>query len=169
MPCYPELTAILLAYIAARKLRPNNKLFTGVRGGDLSAIVVRKGWSTARLEVLGENVTKADGTTTRVVRVITGKKIYDLRHACLTGWLNSGVPPAQVAEWAGNSAPVLLATYAKCISGQEDDYKRRIEEGLRLASEQPTGTSVEQAPRRPDGDEGEGGEDGPGEPIDQSE
>jgi hypothetical protein len=30
-----------------------------------------------------------------------GGRVYDLRHACLTTWLNNGVPPAQVAEWAG--------------------------------------------------------------------
>lgn len=165
VPCYPELTVILLAYIAARKLKPNDKLFTGVRGGDLSAIVVRKGWSTARLEVLGEDIAGPDGTTTRVVRVITGKKIYDLRHACLTGWLNSGVPAAQVAEWAGNSVPVLLATYAKCISGQEEDYKRRIEEGLKLRSTEPREPPAVQPPiETRDGMTGESGDEVPDEP-----
>ncbi|MFD8590600.1 hypothetical protein ACFV1B_13810 [Streptomyces sp. NPDC059637] len=46
---------------------------------------------------------------------------------CLTTWLNNGVPPAQVAEWAGNSVAVLLATYARCISGRTEDLQRRIE------------------------------------------
>ncbi|WP_406860969.1 integrase [Streptomyces sp. HUAS MG47] len=32
-----------------------------------------------------------------------------------------------VAEWAGISVPVLLATYAQCIDGQLDDLKQRIE------------------------------------------
>ncbi|HWG22700.1 hypothetical protein [Actinospica sp.] len=160
VPCYPELTAILLAYIAARKLKPNDKLFAGVRGGDLSAIVVRKGWSTARMEVLGEDIAGPDGKATRVVRVITGKKVYDLRHACLTGWLNSGVPPAQVAEWAGNSVPVLLATYAKCISGQEEDYKRRIEEGLK-----PPGTQSEPPEARAPANSGGAPMNGHEEPV----
>ena len=102
------------------------------RGDDLAAIVVRRAWTAARLEVLGENVTAPDGTTTRVVRTPTAKKVYDLRHACLTGWLNSGVPAPQVAEWAGNSVPVLLGTYAKCISGQGAEYRRRIEDSLRI-------------------------------------
>ncbi|GAA3104643.1 hypothetical protein GCM10017687_15140 [Streptomyces echinatus] len=35
--------------------------------------------------------------------------------------------PAQVAEWAGNSVAVLLATYARCIDGQLPDLKRRLE------------------------------------------
>ena len=38
-------------------------------------------------------------------------------------------PPApQVAEWAGHSVDVLLRVYAKCISGQQYEAKRRIEE-----------------------------------------
>ncbi|MFH9225097.1 hypothetical protein ACH4NT_33320 [Streptomyces lydicus] len=41
--------------------------------------------------------------------------------------LNDGIPPAQVAYWAGNSVPVLLAFYAGCISGQLPDLKRRME------------------------------------------
>lgn len=47
-----------------------------------------------------------------------GKRVYGLRHACLTTWLDNGIPPAQVAEWAGNSVPVLLSAYARCITGQ---------------------------------------------------
>ncbi|UKY50311.1 hypothetical protein [Streptomyces inhibens] len=58
-----------------------------------------------------------------------GKRVYDLRHTCLTNWLNDGAPPAQVAEWAGNRVPVLPATYARCISGQLSDLKKRIEAG----------------------------------------
>ncbi|MFG2631006.1 hypothetical protein [Streptomyces sp. NPDC048473] len=58
-----------------------------------------------------------------------GKRVYDLRHTCLTTWLNAGVPPARVAEWAGNSVFVLLATYARCISGQLKDHQKRIEAG----------------------------------------
>jgi hypothetical protein len=52
--------------------------------------------------------------------------VYDCRHTCLTAWLNKGIPPAQVAEWAGNSVPVLLAIYARCIVGQRDNYLKQI-------------------------------------------
>lgn len=58
-----------------------------------------------------------------------GKRVYDLRHTCPTTWLNNGVPPAQVAEWAGNSVPVLLAIYAWRIVGHLSDLKKRIEAG----------------------------------------
>jgi hypothetical protein len=47
------------------------------------------------------------------------KRIYDLRHACLSLRLNAGVPPTQVAAWAGHSVEVLLRIYAKCIDGQD--------------------------------------------------
>jgi hypothetical protein len=41
------------------------------------------------------------------------------------------VPPVQVAEWAGHSVAVLLKVYAKCIDGQDQIAKRRIEDALR--------------------------------------
>jgi hypothetical protein len=50
-------------------------------------------------------------------------------------WLNGGVPPAQVAEWADHSVAVLLKVYAKCFDGQDELAKRRIEEALRDADE----------------------------------
>jgi hypothetical protein len=59
------------------------------------------------------------------------KRVYDLRHACVSTWLNGGVAPAQVAEWAGHSVAVLLKVYAKCIDGQDRAAKRQIEEALR--------------------------------------
>ena len=51
---------------------------------------------------------------------------YALRHAAVSTWLNAGVAPPQVAEWAGHSVAVLLRIYAKCISGQQDEAMRRI-------------------------------------------
>ena len=59
------------------------------------------------------------------------RRPYDLRHACLSTWLNGGVYPTQVAEWAGHGVDVLLRIYAKCVVGQDDLAKRRISEALR--------------------------------------
>lgn len=58
------------------------------------------------------------------------KRRLRLRHACLSTWLNAGVSPKQVAEWAGNSVEVLLRTYAKCLVGQDEVSMRRISETL---------------------------------------
>jgi integrase len=59
------------------------------------------------------------------------RRVYDLRHACVSTWLSAGVPPVQVAEWAGHSVAVLLRIYAKCIDGQDQLNKRRIQDTLR--------------------------------------
>ncbi|MFE4650507.1 tyrosine-type recombinase/integrase [Streptomyces sp. NPDC056707] len=115
VPCRPALTKILRAHIAAEELKPGDLLFQGERGDMLAGSVIRRAWRTAR-RVLSEEEHSSP----------LGKRVYDL-HTCLTNWLNDGVPPAQVAEWAGNSVPVLLAVYARCISGQLDDLKQRIE------------------------------------------
>ncbi|WP_235949166.1 integrase [Candidatus Frankia alpina] len=55
---------------------------------------------------------------------------YDLRHACLSGWLNAGVPATQVAEWAGHSLQMLLIVYAKCVDGQAEVSRARIAAAL---------------------------------------
>ncbi|GAB7040702.1 MULTISPECIES: tyrosine-type recombinase/integrase [Catenuloplanes] len=51
---------------------------------------------------------------------------YSLRHACVSSWLNAGVSPTLVAEWAGHSVRVLLNIYAKCLYGEEEAAFRRI-------------------------------------------
>jgi len=56
---------------------------------------------------------------------------YDLRHAAVSTWLNGGVPPTQVAEWAGQSVEVLLRIDAKCLDGGVQLLRRRIDEALR--------------------------------------
>jgi integrase len=60
------------------------------------------------------------------VRSPLAARPYDLRHAAVSTWLNAGVPPTQVAEWAGHSVAVLLQIYAKCIAGKEDLARQRI-------------------------------------------
>ena len=64
------------------------------------------------------------------------RRPYDLRHAALSTWLNAGVPAPQVAERAVHSADVLLRVYAKCISDQQGQAKRRIEEATQPREDQ---------------------------------
>jgi hypothetical protein len=64
------------------------------------------------------------------------RRPYDLRHACLSTWLNGGVDPTQVAEWAGHSVRVLHSIYAKCIAGRDEINRRRIKEAFRDDSSQ---------------------------------
>jgi integrase len=59
------------------------------------------------------------------------RRPYDLRHGGVSLRLNAGVPPTQVAEWAGHSVEVLLTIYAKCIEGRDEVWFERIEKALR--------------------------------------
>ncbi|MDX6337924.1 MAG: hypothetical protein QOG05_5264, partial [Streptosporangiaceae bacterium] len=85
-------------------------------GGLLSDTVYGRAWEKARQAAL----TPAEEASPLAERP------YDLRHARLSTWLNAGVAPAQVAEWAGNSVPVLLRVYAKCLTDSEQTALRRI-------------------------------------------
>lgn len=58
------------------------------------------------------------------------RRPYDLRHACVSTWLAAGVPPAQVAAWAGHSVAVLLRVYAHALDGQEQAARARIEQAI---------------------------------------
>ncbi|WP_211246475.1 hypothetical protein [Amycolatopsis taiwanensis] len=55
---------------------------------------------------------------------------YDLRHAAVSTWLNGGVPPTKVAEWAGRSVDVLLQVHAKCLDGQDQIAQRHVQTTL---------------------------------------
>ncbi|MGW3351711.1 tyrosine-type recombinase/integrase [Nonomuraea rubra] len=121
VPCPPPLTKLFRAHIAEFGIGGGAPLFTGVRGGELPYITCRRVWNRAREMAL----------TDKEVRSPLAKRLYDLRHACVSTWLNAGVPATQVAEWAGHSVDVLLRIYAKCIVGQEEAAKRRIADALR--------------------------------------
>lgn len=41
---------------------------------------------------------------------------YDLRHTALSLWLEAGIPVAQVAAWAGNSAQTVFQHYCAVVS-----------------------------------------------------
>lgn len=116
VPAHPALVATLRQHIRDEGLQPNDLLFQGEGGRVLAGSVIRRAWNRARTKVLTEEETRSP----------LGKRVYDLRHTCLTNWLNNGVPAPQVAEWAGNSVPVLLAIYARCVSGQTADILNRL-------------------------------------------
>ncbi|MET8165699.1 hypothetical protein ABZT34_15810 [Streptomyces sp. NPDC005329] len=57
---------------------------------------------------------------------IPGGRPYDLRHPCITMWLNVGVPVAEVARQVGNSPEVIHRVYEGCIYGQEEAMNKKI-------------------------------------------
>ncbi len=92
-------------------------------------------WDEARREAL----------TPAQYRSPLGQRAYDLRHAAVSLWLNSGVPATEVARRAGHGVAVLLKIYAHCIDGRATAANQRIAEAL--------GT---QAAEEDPGDEGDG-------------
>jgi integrase len=122
VPCPPELTVILREHLREHVAEGSQaRLFTGVRGGDLPTITYRRAWRQARRVVF----------TDQQYESALARRPYDLRHACVSTWLSGGVPPTQVAKWAGHSVDVLLRIYASCLEGQDQIAKRRITEALR--------------------------------------
>jgi integrase len=121
VPAAPPLVMALRWHVAAHGAAADGRLFParGYRLGAVSLGTYTRVWRQARVAALSE------ATRSPVARVP-----YHLRHAAVSTWLNAGVPATQVAEWAGHSVHVLLKVYAKCIDGQDEVARRRIEEAL---------------------------------------
>jgi len=64
------------------------------------------------------------------------KRPYDLRHSGVTWRLNSGVPAAEVATWAGHSVEMLMRIYARCVAGLDDVWIARMDKTLHAEEEQ---------------------------------
>jgi hypothetical protein len=121
VPTPPELTALLQEHLARYGAEADGRVFAGDRGGELPSITYAKVWRRARERAF----------TPEVVASPLAARPYDLRHAAVSTWLNGGVPPTQVAEWAGHSVAVLLQVYAKCLVGQDAIARQRVEAALR--------------------------------------
>lgn len=118
VPIHPELVALLSEHLKKFPTGPDGRIFTGPRGGIFND----------RAYLLIFHKARAAAFTPSESASLLARRPYDLRHAAVSTWLNAGVPAPQVAEWAGHSVDVLLRVYAKCISGQQHEAKRRIEE-----------------------------------------
>jgi integrase len=123
VPLHPDLVTLLRDHLKRYSTSPRERIFIGPRGGIL----------TDRAYLAVFHKARAAAFTPTETASLLARRPYDLRHAAVSTWLNAGVPPAQVADWAGHSVHVLLTVYAKCISGQQDEAKRRI-----LQATQPT-------------------------------
>jgi integrase len=121
VPIPPELTRILRAHFAEFGTDSEGRLFRGAHGGDVPAGLYNRVWRKARAATF----------TPTVLALPLARVPYDLRHACVSTWLNAGVEPTRVAEWAGHSVDVLLRVYAHCLDGREEVARQRIEAAMR--------------------------------------
>lgn len=119
-PACPELVGHLRTHLEKFGVAPDGRIFQSLGGGVPAQGTYDRVWKKAREAVL----------TPAQVASPLGKRPYDLRHACLSTWLNAGVHAPLVAEWAGHTVEMLLSTYAKCIHGQEAAARARIGEAL---------------------------------------
>ncbi|MFI7462802.1 tyrosine-type recombinase/integrase [Nonomuraea sp. NPDC049646] len=121
VPVHPELAAMLRRHIQEFGTGPHGRIFIGPRGGHMTDRAYLKVFHEARSKAF----TPAEANSPLM------DVPYSLRHACVSTWLNAGVPAPQVAEWAGHSVDVLLRVYAKCIYGQQGEAMRRIWDATR--------------------------------------
>jgi hypothetical protein len=105
-----------------RQLRhdPAGRIFQTARGGILQDSGYNEVWDEARREAL----------IPAQYRSPLGRRPYDLRHAAVSLWLNSGVPATEVARHAGHGVAVLFEIYAYCIDGQATAANQSIAEAL---------------------------------------
>lgn len=121
VPIPPPLTRLFNEHIDTYGTGPGGRLFYGERNkNELPKGTIYRVWNWARADVFSSAVAASPLADTP----------YDLRHAAVSTWLNGGVPPTQVAEWAGHSVEVLLKIYAKCLDGGASAMQRRMEEAL---------------------------------------
>ena len=118
VPIHPELVTLLRNHLKeyGTGTGPGGRVFSLPQGGILTDRAYLAVFHKARAAPFTEAETAS----------LIARRPYDLRHAAVSTWLNAGVAPAQIAEWAGHTVDVLLRAYRKCIAGQQEEAKRRI-------------------------------------------
>jgi integrase len=120
VPIPPALVTLLRAHLKTYGTSPDGRLFRTARGRPLQDSAYSAVWQAARTAAF----TPAQQASP------LARRPYDLRHAAVSLWLNSGVPATEVARRAGHSVAVLLKVYAHCIDGQADSVNKRIADAL---------------------------------------
>ena len=120
MPIPPILVNLLRAHIERFGAGDDGRLFRAVRGGPVRSQEYGAVWKQARKLAL---------TPEQVVSPLAHIP-YDLRHACVSFWLRSGVSLAETARRAGQSIAVLQRYYAKVLDGEEERMNELIDQGF---------------------------------------
>jgi integrase len=131
VPAHPELVVALHRHLSTFGVGAEDRLFvtrTGRLGRPVARPFVRPVSSASTSRVL--RLARAAAFSPEQQDSPLARRPYDLRHACLSTWLAAGVPPSQVAAWAGHSVAVLLRVYAHALDDEEGISKRRIAAAL---------------------------------------
>ncbi|MET9570286.1 site-specific integrase [Streptomyces virginiae] len=120
VPIPPVLVAILRAHLKEFGTAKEGRVFGNERGGLVGSSTYWRVWEEARAYALPPD---------RIASPLAGRP-YDLRHACITRWLNAGVPIAEVARRVGNSPEVIHRRYHGCIDGHEEAANAKIAKSL---------------------------------------
>ncbi|MFF9767475.1 tyrosine-type recombinase/integrase [Streptomyces sp. NPDC014636] len=120
VPIPPVLVAILQNHLKEFGTAKEGRVFGNERGGVVGSSTYWRVWQEAREYALPPE---------RVFTPLAGRP-YDLRHACITRWLNAGVPIAEVARRVGNSPEVIHRRYHGCIDGHEEAANEKIAKSL---------------------------------------
>ena len=130
VPIPPLLVAMLREHVKEFGMAKDGRLFANERGGVLGTSSYWRVWQEARPIALPPD--KADSPLAH--------RPYDLRHTCITNWLNAGVPVAEVARRAGNSPEVIHRRYEGCIDGHEELNNKKIEKAMGWGGEAVVGS-----------------------------
>ncbi|MFB7755136.1 tyrosine-type recombinase/integrase [Streptomyces sp. NPDC056121] len=139
VPIPPLLVAMLREHIREFGTANDGRVFQNERGEVLGTSSYWRVWQEARPIALPPDKAVA----------LLAHRPYDLRHTCITNWLNAGVPVAEVARRAGNSPEVIHRRYEGCIDGHEEANNKKIEMAMGWMEEHPETGPEAQPGKRP--------------------
>jgi hypothetical protein len=116
VPVPPELTALLHEYVTEFGTGSDGRMFPGGRAAELAKLAYMRAWRSGRRLAFTPEVAVTPLAATP----------YTLRHACVSTWLNGGVPAAQVAEWAGHVGGGAAEGLREVSGRTGDEVRRRV-------------------------------------------
>jgi integrase len=134
VPIPPELVALLRQHINRFGTTESGRLFRSENGNPIQPSTYWRVWQQTRMLTLPPGQ-----LATPLMR-----RPYDLRHSGITWRLNAGVPPTEIAAWAGHSVEMLLRVYARCVAGMEDVWISRMDATLRPPDEAKPENEIEE-------------------------
>jgi len=143
VPIPPALVRLLREHIDRFGTRADRRLFRSENDAPIQPSTYWQVWGKTRALAL----------TPEQLATPLMRRPYELRHSGVTWRLNSGVPPTEVAAWAGHSVEVLMRVYARCVAGLEGVWIARMDATLNRASSQAL------RPKHPSQDRGQNGTD----------